>query len=109
MTGFMRFSGGRMKALTLSYGDGVRQDVRMMEILNKHGIKCAFNLNGSSYETDTSVSGRRLQAKEAPEAYRALQFSADGRRVYSPSAQTVWFKSGQEDVAVAPGEVKKIR
>ena len=49
---FMRFPEGKKKALTLSYDDGVQQDVRFLEILNKHGIKCTFNLNSKYYETD---------------------------------------------------------
>lgn len=42
---FLRFPGGKMKAVTLSYDDGVKADVRLAEILNKYGIKCTFNLN----------------------------------------------------------------
>ncbi|MBQ6468187.1 MAG: polysaccharide deacetylase family protein [Clostridia bacterium] len=37
--------GGKMKALTFSYDDGVTQDKRLIEILNKYGLKCTFNLN----------------------------------------------------------------
>lgn len=43
---FMRFPGGFPKALTLSYDDGVEQDIRLMEILDKNGLKCTFNING---------------------------------------------------------------
>ena len=42
---FLRFPGFKLKALTLSYDDGVRQDKRFISILNKHGIKCTFNIN----------------------------------------------------------------
>ena len=42
---FMRFPGNRPKAFTLSYDDGVVQDIRFMEILNRNGLKCTFNLN----------------------------------------------------------------
>ena len=35
---FMRFPGGLVKALTFSYDDGVEQDIRLVEILNKYGI-----------------------------------------------------------------------
>ena len=41
----MRWQGGRIKALTLSYDDGTRHDEKMVEILDRHGIKCTFNLN----------------------------------------------------------------
>jgi peptidoglycan/xylan/chitin deacetylase (PgdA/CDA1 family) len=36
---------GKMKALTFSYDDGVMQDQRLIEILNKYGLKATFNLN----------------------------------------------------------------
>lgn len=38
---------GKKKALTLSYDDGIRQDIRFVEMLNKYGIKCTFNLNSA--------------------------------------------------------------
>ena len=36
---------GKRKAVTFSYDDGVTQDVRLVELLNKYGLKCTFNLN----------------------------------------------------------------
>ena len=36
---------GKMKAITFSYDDGVTQDIRFVELLNKYGLKCTFNLN----------------------------------------------------------------
>ena len=33
------------KAITFSYDDGVTQDFRLIELLNKYGLKCTFNLN----------------------------------------------------------------
>jgi peptidoglycan/xylan/chitin deacetylase (PgdA/CDA1 family) len=39
------FPSGVMKALTLSYDDGVEQDKKLIEILGRYGIKAAFNLN----------------------------------------------------------------
>ena len=35
----------KIKALTFSYDDGVTQDIRLVELLNKYGLKCTFNLN----------------------------------------------------------------
>ncbi len=45
---FLRFPGGKSKAVTLSYDDGVRQDLRFIETINKYGLKCTFNLNSLS-------------------------------------------------------------
>jgi len=36
---------GKLKALTFSYDDGTTQDIRLVELLNKYGLKCTFNLN----------------------------------------------------------------
>lgn len=36
---------GKKKAITFSFDDGVTQDVRVIEILNKYGLKGTFNLN----------------------------------------------------------------
>ena len=35
----------KKKAITFSYDDGVTQDIRLIELLNKYGLKCTFNLN----------------------------------------------------------------
>ncbi len=35
----------KKKAITFSYDDGVTQDIRLIELLNKYNLKCTFNLN----------------------------------------------------------------
>ena len=35
----------KMKAVTFSYDDAVTQDIRFINLLNKYGLKCTFNLN----------------------------------------------------------------
>ena len=41
----LRYPNGLAKALTLSYDDGVVEDIRLIEIMNRHGLKGTFNLN----------------------------------------------------------------
>ena len=36
---------GKNKAITFSFDDGVTQDIRLIEILDKYGLKATFNLN----------------------------------------------------------------
>ena len=36
---------GKKKAVTFSYDDAVTQDIRLIEILDKYGLKATFNLN----------------------------------------------------------------
>ncbi|MBR5191987.1 MAG: polysaccharide deacetylase family protein [Clostridia bacterium] len=37
------------KALTFSFDDGITQDIRFIEILNKYGLKSTFNLNSGLF------------------------------------------------------------
>ena len=46
------FPQGRRKALTLSYDDGVEQDRRLIDILDRHGIRATFNLNSGCFPPD---------------------------------------------------------
>ena len=39
------------KFLTLSFDDGTVQDIRFVEMLNKYGLKCTFNLNSGLFGT----------------------------------------------------------
>jgi len=71
----MRFPGGKAKALTLSYDDAVQQDVRLMSILNKHGLKCTFNINTGlfaeeGHEYPKGQIHRRMSEKEAVSLYK---------------------------------------
>ena len=36
---------GKKKAVTFSYDDGVMQDIRLIEIFNRYGLRATFNLN----------------------------------------------------------------
>ncbi len=36
---------GKKKAITFSYDDGVTQDIRLIELFNRYGLKGTFNLN----------------------------------------------------------------
>lgn len=42
---YVRYPGFRAKALTLSYDDAKEQDVPFVEILDRYGLKCTFNIN----------------------------------------------------------------
>ena len=42
---FMRYPGGKAKAVTFSYDDGVPQDQRLAALFDKYGKKATFNFN----------------------------------------------------------------
>lgn len=60
----------KQKAITFSYDDGVLQDIRFIELLNKYNLKCTFNLNSELLGKPglTSINGQRIaHYKIAPE------------------------------------------
>ena len=68
------FPGGLCKALTLSYDDGVEQDARLIEIMNKYGLKGTFNLSGGLFAPEGTVYPegqihRRMTKSAAYELY----------------------------------------
>ena len=82
---YMQFPGGVSKALTLSYDDGVVQDIRLMEILQKYRIKCTFNLNSGLFgdEAKKFPAGQnhpRLTKQQAQELYQnsGMEVAAHG-------------------------------
>ena len=69
------FPGGRHKALTLSYDDGVSSDIRMMEIMRRHGVKGTFNVNAG--RMDGEGSPYRLRPEEYG-AYEGFELAIHG-------------------------------
>lgn len=66
----------KRKAITLSYDDGVVQDIRLVELLNKYGLKCTFNLNSHLFGRRGFINadGRRvcqyrIQKEDIPYVY----------------------------------------
>ena len=52
---FLRFPGGKIKTLTLSYDDGVEQDEKLVDLMVKYGLKGTFNLNSGVYAKEGTV------------------------------------------------------
>ena len=60
MVKFNRYKDGKLRALTMSYDDGKDQDIRLVEIFNKYGIKATFHINGNKLQhmTDEELRER---------------------------------------------------
>lgn len=61
------YPGKRRKAFTLSYDDGVKQDIRFIEMLNKYGLKGTFNLNSGLFEKRERTIEEMLKTYEGHE------------------------------------------
>lgn len=71
----MKFPNGLERAVTLSYDDGVQQDRRFMEIIDRHGLKCTFNINSGEFAPEGKVYPegtihRRMSKSECLELYK---------------------------------------
>lgn len=57
------YPNGKLKAITLSFDDGVTQDARLIELLDRYGLKCTFNLNSECFgRPGRLTNGRGEQA-----------------------------------------------
>lgn len=86
MKQYIRFPGFKLKALTLSYDDGIRQDKRLISILQKNGLKGTFNLTGGEFsEKYEGVEKGKISVQEALELYRPLgmEIAVHGYRHFS--------------------------
>lgn len=69
----MRWKNGLSHALTLSYDDGIEADIRLIEIMQKHGLKGTFNLNSELFSKQETLTGNhhgRLSASQAVALYK---------------------------------------
>ena len=74
---------GKMKAITFSYDDGVTQDIRLIEIFNKYGLKATFNINSellghsnSLLREGVTVSHNRIPLSDIRSVYKGHEIAA---------------------------------
>lgn len=68
---------GKRKAVTFSFDDGVTQDIRAIEILDKYGLKATFNLNTvnmgavrASEYNGRQINRSKIAASDVKEIYK---------------------------------------
>ena len=72
---------GKRKAVTFSYDDGIEMDKRLVEIFNRYGLKCTFNLNSGIQSSNNSFTKgdvliRRMNLTGLPKVYRGHEIAA---------------------------------
>ena len=60
---FLAFPGGKQKAVTFSYDDGVTEDVRLAEIFARYGMKGTFNINSDLFG-EAGLNSTRLSVED---------------------------------------------
>ena len=74
---------GKMKALTFSYDDGVTQDIRFIEMLNKYNLKCTFNINSGKFginqnivREDVEITHYKIKEEDIKKVYEGHEVAA---------------------------------
>ncbi|MBQ2078579.1 MAG: polysaccharide deacetylase family protein [Erysipelotrichaceae bacterium] len=81
----LQFPGHKSKAFTLSYDDGVLQDKRLIELFDRYGVKCTFNLGYGvlGFKGEAGPEGQRIdiskvETKEVKELYKNHEVGGHG-------------------------------
>lgn len=80
-----RYPGGKDRAFNITYDDGVTQDLRFVELMNRYGLKGTFNLNselmktGFAWTHPNGMEVRRLRPDTARWLYRGHEIASHTR------------------------------
>ena len=58
---FMRFPDGKPKAVTLSYDDGCRADIRFSQTITEHGLRATFNICSGHIGGPNNLSAEEIR------------------------------------------------
>ncbi len=89
------YPGGKRKAFNFSFDDGVVQDIRFVQMLNRYGLKGTFNLNyglmrsGFTWKHECGMTVRRLRESEVCAVY-------EGHEIASHSFSHPYFDEASE-------------
>ena len=91
MVKFNRYKNGVKRAITFSYDDGREQDIRLVEIFNKYGMKATFHLNGNKYLNKTDD-----ELKEIAKIYEGHEISC--HTFHHPSLENMPVSIATKDI-----------
>ena len=101
----MPFPDGKRKALTFSYDDGNEEDVRLIGLMNRYGLKGTFNLNSgllsravSWYNPRQDREVYRLNAMSHSELYRGHEIAV--HTLTHPHLETLDYETQYNEIAL---------
>ena len=71
----------KKKFLTFSYDDGVTQDIRLIELFNKYGMKATFNLNSELLGMDGALIRDGVEITHIKNKREDVRYIYDGHEV----------------------------
>lgn len=102
---FIRFPEGKCKAVTFSYDDASAHDRRLLETINKYGIKCTFNVNSQMISDDPANRLSRQEIRELKDKY-GHEVAVHGARHIAPGRTTA--VNGIRDILECRLELEKL-
>ena len=79
----MKWTETKLKAFTLSFDDGITQDIRFINLINKYNLKSTFNINsgllgrpGSLYLNGTRASHYKVHPNDVKSIYQGHEVAA---------------------------------
>lgn len=99
------YPGGAKKAFNITYDDGVIQDVRFVELLNRYGLKGTFNLNSElmrrefTWTHPNGMEVRRLPVERVRSLYEGHEVGSHSRThpyMSSLTQEELLFEMGQD-------------
>ena len=70
---FLRFPEGKLKAVTFSYDDGTRSDLRLAGRLQHYNLRCTFNLSSSWLSQENHLTPEEIEKERDGNAGDGVQ------------------------------------
>ena len=72
---------GKNKAITFSYDDGVKQDIRLIEIFNKYNLKSTFNLNSELLGVESTLLSNGVYVNHTKNKPEDVKYIYEGHEI----------------------------
>ena len=99
------YPNGKRKAFNITYDDGILQDIRFVELLNKYGLKGTFNLNSELMRQEfewthpCGMTIKRISESVVVDLYQDHEVASHSLThpdLQYLSDETLWYELGQD-------------
>ncbi|MBQ3063392.1 MAG: polysaccharide deacetylase family protein [Clostridia bacterium] len=97
------------KILTFSYDDGVTQDVRLIALLNKYGMKGTFNLNSGLLGRDGALVRNGVRVNHIKVQPQDVRYIYEGHEVAAHTLTHPFLPQIKEDEIIRQVEEDRLR
>ena len=105
----MKDFNGKKKAITFSYDDGVTQDIRLIELFNKYGLKCTFNVNSGVLGHEGALIREGVKVNHTKVASHLLRSVYEGHEVATHSVTHPYLTRLTDDEIIREIEDDRIK